>query len=279
MPNSAIHEICCDTSLFSPTQLLPSAMMRESINGFARWTAEHVGGWRRLLREHRYSTVVGGASVDYLGSFGFFDHVTFHTETRMWAVPDGRKVHLEQDFIAGGKLVGRVHLLLIPVKLEDPDLFLAKPGALQGPLTDTFRADPEDTLREKRLAAVPRLRPQIEELSKNPCLGRSQDTFTLNRHKVEVADQWVYTEIPALVEPHRESMAFSLGQQNDEIRRVLGKPLRSVTFELVRPYYVFEKGTIRTAIYQTPDGLCFAHHLLNADATAEHGVVLERFEK
>jgi hypothetical protein len=42
---------------------------------------------------------------------------------------------------------------------------------------------------------------------------------------------------------------------------------------------VFEKGTIRTSIYRTPDELCFVHHLLDAEARTEHGVVLERFEK
>jgi hypothetical protein len=272
-----MHEIVCDTGHFTPTQLLPAAMLRESMNGFARWTAEHVGGWGPMLRQDRYSVVVGGATVEYLESFRFFDQVSFHTRTSLWAVRDGRKLHEEQDFIAGGQLVGRVHLLLIPVKLEDPDLFIARPAALAAPLADKFRADPEDKLREQRLAAQPRIGPQIEEIGKSPCLGRGQETFVLSRHHCELAEQWLYTEIPSLVGQRRDSLAFELGQRDDEIRSVLRKPLRSVSFELTRPYYLFETGTIRTAAHRTPDGVCFVHHLLGADASTEHGAVVERF--
>lgn len=271
MPLTGPYEIVCDTSQFTPLQLQPRSVMLWSMNCFARWVLDRAGGWIRMLHEHRTGIVVGGARVDYLEPFRFFDASRVEAYVRLWCEPKGAPVHAEYEFTAAGRPVARVRHTLIPVQLSGDESLAATPVRLSGELLERFLAEVDERERPRRA----RLAPAVEAREQGaPVVAERRATYRLHRHQCEVADQWLFTELPALAAAGREELAFSEGQSRPELRKALKLPLRTVDCEYLRPFFLFEEVTQVTRAYHGDDGIFYVHRLLGRDGVV-HGLVLE----
>src|SRR5688572_27204171 len=91
-------EMPVDTSLFTPLQLQPRAVLWMAMTGWARWLSEH---WEmsfpRLLDEHGIGMVVAGFDVDYLRPFSFFDSGALIAMVRVRVREDGALLFLDME--------------------------------------------------------------------------------------------------------------------------------------------------------------------------------------
>ena len=102
--------------------------------------------------------------------------------------------------------------------------------------------------------------------------------FTLFRHRCEVADQWVFFELPTLAAESRESLIDALQDDPDELSSSLGLALNDIYMEWRCPFYLFEKGRIKTQAYRLQGKLYFAHHVFNLTrANTLAAIVIEAF--
>ncbi len=103
--------------------------------------------------------------------------------------------------------------------------------------------------------------------------------FRIHRHLSEVAEQWSWTEVPALVESARENLALEDQSENKMmLRRSLSHRIARFDVEFSRPYFSFESGEIVSRAYDVAGHLAFVHKFTSNRGLHLHATVVEVFE-
>jgi hypothetical protein len=270
MPRTIRFEVPSDTSLFTPHQAQPRALLSLMMSGWARWIREHLVSFPRLVREHKVGVVVVGIHLEYVRPFGFFDGDSFDVVAGVGARKGGAQFDVSFDFTAGGATFARSLVLTRTVLLGDESSLAATPGRLPKDLLARFQPDELSETGTARI--VPDAVKALE--AGGPPLGTATDTFVVHRHLCEVADQWSFIDVPALAGEGREQLALSEGSKVAELRRGLSRPLKSIDVELGHPFYSFESGTRHSRVWADGDGLKCVHRLGSGDKI--HATVIER---
>jgi hypothetical protein len=267
-------ELVTDTSHFTALQLQPRALLQVSFNALSRWLKEHLISFPWLIREHRLSVVILGARIRYERLFGFFDSDSVQVEGGCRVMRGGTRLRFDVEVWAPAGLAATVSILLCPVAIEDPLTLAATPTTIADDVLERFAADEVDPGSPDR--TLPGLRQTIE--SEGTLVAEGSSSFLVDRHLCEVADQWAFTEVPALVGASSATIARERCDQRPELRHVLALPLRSFEMELMRPYFWFQAGQIRSRVYQQEHGMAVVHQLLS-DVPGEptHGIAIEEF--
>lgn len=271
---SVCFELVTDTSHFNPLQLQPRALLQISFNALARWLKEYLVPFPQLVQDHRLSVAILGASLTYEAPLRFFDDDSLRVEATCRLMEKGSRILLEVEFWGAGACAARVTLPLCPLAIEDPRSLAAAPTRIVGEMLERFAEDEIDAGSPPR--CLPRARRVHIEAGSRLADGTS--SFVVHRHLCEVADQWAFTEVPALVGASRESLAHEQGAGLPALNDALAKPLRSFDMELTRPYFWLQTGRVDTVAYRNDDGLAMIHRLTSdVPGRKVYGTVLERF--
>lgn len=274
MPRTVEFEVVADTSHFTPLQLQPRALLALSFNAMSRWIKEYLVSFPALIREHRSSVVITGASIRYGEPLGFFDGDALRVKAGMRSVRRGSRLQLDAEFRgSGGARAADTRVLFCPVEVVDPLSLAAQPRKFSAELMGKFLPDESDPRPPEE--PVPGLKEEIERL---PKLAGRTSSFKVHRHHCEVADQWAFLEVPCLIGENGETLALERAAQVPELKAVLSRPLRHFDMELSRPYFWFQEGRAETSVYRAPEGPALVHRLLSAGPGQDvHGVVVERY--
>ncbi len=265
-------DLVLDTSHFTPLQLQTRTLLQVSFNALSRWLKEHLVAFARLIQDHSLSVVIMGAGVRYGEPLGFFDGDSVQVDAGCRLVRDASRIVLDVSFSAAGREVANVTILLCPVRIDDPASLAASPTKVGGDVLGRFAAGEVQPGSPER--ALPPIVRAIE--SEGALLARAVSSFVVHRHLCEVADQWAFIEVPALVGAGREAMARDGAAA--EVSASLGRPLRAFDMELLRPYFWFQGGQVESRAFRWNGTLAVVHRLLSSVAGDElHGVVVERF--
>lgn len=268
MPRTVRWEVPNDTSLFTPHQLQPRAVGELAMSGWARWLRAHVVSFPKLIREHGVGVVVVGAEIEYLTSFGFLEADAFDAEAAVFVRKNGALFEVDLSCSAGGTPVVRVTTVVRTVLLADTQSLAATPGELPQPLLERFQPD------ERRESARRHLAPQVNALEASPePLGAASRPFVVHRHLCEVADQWSFIIVPDLASEGREHLALASGAKVPSLRKGVSRPIKKIQFELSKPFYAFEHGTLETRAWSTAEGLAFVHTMRSPSGV--HATVVE----
>lgn len=272
MPRQIRFSLPCDTSLFTPLQLQPQALLRLTMSGWAHWVQAHLHSFRTLLSELRFGVVVAGIQIDYAPTpLGFFDSDTLDVQAGLRVRKQGALLQLRVEVGAPSAApAAQVELVLVPLHIGDARSLAARPAPVPPPLLALFRPDEIEAGSPPR--AVGGL---VTEAAARPACGQWEGGFTLHRHLCEAADQWSFIEVPSLCAAGRETLALQGGAP----RGGLTRPLRSLSAELRRPFYVFEEGLLHTVAHGDLDEVHFIHQLSAPGARHEgpHATIIERY--
>jgi hypothetical protein len=274
MARTSVFEVTVDTSHFTPLQLQPRALLSLSFNALSRWLREHLVSFPELIRRHRRSVVILGARIDYEAPWGFFDGAGIDVTASLKVLRAGTRAELRVTFTALEATAAAVWILLCPVEIVDPVSLAATPAAFDGALLAAFQPDEIDPAPPRR--TLPSARAEIE--AQGVRLAEAGAPFVVHRHMCEVADQWAFFEVPALVGASRESMALSMGEGVPLLHDGLSRPLRRFEMELTRPYFWFQTGSVETTAYRHDSRLTMLHVLRSPVPGGDvHGVAVEWF--
>ena len=273
MPRYHEYLVPADTSLFTPLQLQPRAVLAMALSGGSRWLLDAGIGHQDMLRKHRLGVVIVGIDFSYDAPLTYFDANLIAVRTTLRVRKAGELVEQEVDYTSDGRRVARVRLVGRWLALGDEQSLAALPARLGAEALGRFAADEVESSAPAR--ALPPLLARLEQRGRP--LADWSSTTVLHRHMCEVADQWSYVELPALAGAAREELLLARMREHAALRDGLRKPLREFTSELRRPFYVFDKARIETRAIADDGELYFVHRLLGAEGGEEHAVVVERF--
>lgn len=261
-----------DTSYFTALQIQPRTALALTWNGYARWLKEYLVSFPTLIKDEKCGTVILGIEMDYPERVGFFDSDALEVEIGLRARRGGSRLALTSSFRSAGKVAVRVAINLCPLEIVDPLSLAARPAKLPPHLLAKFNADEVDEGSPER--GLPQWLAMVE---KGRLLCERTSGFTIHHHFCEVAEQWSFVEVAAIVEGSREPMALDEGGKHPLLRESLRKPLSRMSTELSAPYFVFEEGRVQTRAYDVDGRLHFIHRLLAAHTDDVHGTIIESF--
>jgi hypothetical protein len=270
----SVFHVVTDTSHFNPLQLQPRALLSLSFNALSRWLKEHLVSFPELIRRHRTSLVILGASIDYEQPLGFFDGDGLEVDAALRVLSAGRRAELGVVFTGVLGRAARVRIVLCPVHIEDPSSLAAAPGVLGEGLLARLEEDEREATSPVR--TLPEHLHRLETEGRE--VGRGTSAFVIHRHQCEVADQWAFIEVAGLVGGSREAMVLGRGDAGVELVDGLARPLSRFEMELRRPYFWFQAGVVDTTAYVHEGRLSFVHRLRSQVPGEElHGVAIEWF--
>ncbi len=270
MPRTVRFEVTSDTSLFTPLQAQPRALIWLMMNGWAKWARAHLVSFPTLVRDHRVGLVVVGIHLEYVEPFGFLDADAFEVEVRVAARKGGAVFDLAFEYIGAGRTFARSHGATRTVLLGDDASMAAVPGKLPAALMARFQ--PDEIVEGSPTRVVPGLIKALE--ASGPPLAAGTRPFLIHRHSCEVADQWSFIDVPGIAGEGREHLALGDGTRVPALRKGLSRPLRSIDVEMGHPFYSFESGTLESNAYLENDGITYLHRLRSSDKV--HATVIER---
>jgi acyl-CoA thioesterase FadM len=267
---SVTHPI--ETSLFTPTQFQPRALLQQSMSIGWSWFAEHMVSFPRFIRDHHTGMVVAGVELRYVRPFGFFDADAFTVTLEKFRLrKSGTQFAFEVRLSADGELFAKSEVVCILVRLSEDASLSARPAPLDGPLLAMVKQHEVDPSSPPR--SLPGL---LADIERGPCLAEGEDHLTVRRHLCEMADQWSFIELPGYTGGSREKLIAAT--ERPELVRGLKEPLQRFTAEFRRPLYLFDDATVQTRAYAAGDQLAFIHRLVNAGNPAhEYAVAVELF--
>lgn len=268
-------EVPAAPTLFSPLQVHPRQLLHLTMSGWNVWVREHLFSHQRLIREHNTSVVITGIHARYVEPFGFFDGEALRGETSVRVRKGGKLLETATRFTSGGRTAALVTLLLRAVLIGDPASLAATSGDIPMGLLERFLPDEID---ERPLArAVAPLLTRIEETGK--LLAEDFYTFTLPRDMVEFADQWMFSELPVLCARSREKMTLARAEKLPALVQGIANPIERLDAELLRPFFLYDEGTITTRAYDCDGHLAVVHHLHGTGHEAEmvRATLIEQF--
>jgi len=264
MVRTVEYDLVVDTSCFTALQLQPGLVLAQSWNSLAAWCRAHLVPYPQLVCEHGVGAVVLAVEVRYPQRLGFFDSDTLTVRTRLGLRRRGTRLEQHTTITAAARTAAAVRTVLCPVAIREPMSLTAEPAPLPDALAQRFRDDEVDPSAPER--TLPALLDAVRGFA-GP-IAEGLHPFRIARHHCELADQWAFPAVPALVGSAREELAVE-----HALTRGLAEPVTAIDIELSRPFYVFDHGVVATAAYEG----AFVHRLCADGQEEPHGVVVERF--
>ena len=265
-----------EPTLFGPFQFHARSLMLMSYSLMWSWCSTYLSvSFPGMIKEHHQSMVAVGAEVEYVEPFEMFSVDEFSVSVDEFKVRQGNSVFQVLHLIrAQGIVVARVKVRWKLLELDGDEALSATPGVIRPALLQKFLPEEVDLSRVERPLLA-----QLDNLKEHGQLGAEFEyDFTLFRHRCEVADQWVFFELPTLAAESRESLIDALQDDPDELSSSLGLALNTIYMEWRCPFYLFEKGRIKTQAYRLQGKLYFAHHVFNLTrANTLAAIVIEAF--
>jgi acyl-CoA thioesterase FadM len=275
MPRAIDWEETVDTSTFSAVQLQPGVVARLTWNALARWLRTHVVSFPTLIGQESTGLVVMGFHLEYRDPVSFFDCEAFRVRAAFRMMRRGERGQLDLRFSNESQELAIARLIVRPVAILDPVSLGAEPAPMPESLLSRFEADERESaspvrILPERLAAVETSGSLLAEYTK---------PFRIHRHLTEVAEQWSWTEVPALVETAKESLALEDQSENKMmLRQCLSQRLARFDVEFSRPYFSFESGEIVSRAYDVAGHLAFVHRFTSDRGAHLHATVVEVFD-
>jgi len=275
MPRSSTYEVVLDASLFTPTQLQPTAVGRLAFQAGTRWMRDHVCSHRTLVSKHQVGFVLWALQVDYEQPLRFLDadEVTVDVRARVRG-PHASQLEMAMSISSPSGVAVRTRATSVPLRLTGDASLSGAPSRLPETLLAAFHDD--EIERSPYLSQVRALRGELER--KGEQLGTNTTTFRIHRHHCEVADQWYWAETLGFAGGGREEFVMRHGNKASELRRVLTEGVRRVDVTWLRAGQLWDQLEVRTAAYRHGEDLAFTHELwITNDPTAgPYALVVER---
>lgn len=275
MPREVSFTEPITTTLFSPLQLRPRALLTLLSSSFARWMATYVAPFRQLIAEHHTAVVVQSLAVDYeTPDLKFEDADWLTVRTHMSITESGEWLYLSTNYLAEQRTVAHGRLVMRVLELAGDESLAARPGALPPHLRGLFESDevvPTDVRRTFRVSRPSTIGDEI--------VPPQKWHTTLFRSHCEVADQWSFVEMPELTTCARERL-FSADLSSSQIRRnsLLGAPFRNLRAVFRKPMFVLDECCVTTSAARLApphDDLIFTHNVTQAASSRPHLTVWE----
>lgn len=275
MPRAIEWEHTVDTSTFSAVQLQPGVVASLTWNALARWLRTYLVPFPQLIGQEATGMVVMGFHLEYRDPVSFFDCDAFRVRAALRILRRGERGQLDLHFFTDRRELAVARLILRPVAILDPISLGAEPAPLSESLLARFQADEVESASPQRL--TPARLAKVE--TAGVLLAETSTPFRIHRHLSEVAEQWAWTETPALVEGARENLALDdRSEQKRLLRQCLRRRLLRFDVEFSRPYFSFERGEIVSRAYLVANHLAFVHRFTSARGAHLHASVVEIFD-
>ncbi len=273
MPRAIAFEWPVDTRTFNCLQLQPGVVAALAWSALARWLRSYLVPFPRLIGEHDTGLVVMGFHLHYHEPGTFFDMDAIRVLATLRSMRQGERAVLDLSVRRPDEVtLADARLVLCPVRIVEPHSLAATPAPFDARLGERFRPDETTPLSPARV--VPELRTDVE--TGGSLIAEATRPFTIHRHLTEVAEQWSWTELPALLEASREAMAT-----RDDTPRVLLRavscPLRRLDIEFTAPLFSFESGATRSRAYDCGEaGLALVHRVTSDGGRVLNATAVER---
>ena len=275
MPRAIEWEEVVDTSTFSAVQFQPGAVASLTWNALARWLRTYLVSFPTLIRSELTGLVVMGFHLEYRDPVSFFDCEAFRVRGAFRMMRRGERGQLDLRLFTDSHELAIAQLIVRPVAILDPVSLGAEPAPMPESLLARFEDDELESASPVRI--LPGRLAAVE--TAGSLLGEYTKPFRIHRHLTEVAEQWSWTEVPALVETAKES--FALEDQSEHkmmLRRCLSHRIARFDVEFSRPYFSFESGEIVSRAYDVAGHLAFVHRFTSNRGSHLHATVVEVFE-
>jgi acyl-CoA thioesterase FadM len=275
MPRAIDWEETVDTSTFSAVQLQPGVVASLTWNGLARWLRTYIVSFPTLIAKESTGLVVMGFNLEYRDPVSFFDCEVFRVRAAFRMMRRGERGQLDLRLFSDSQELAIAQLIVRPVTILDPVSLGAEPAPMRESLMALFENDELESASPVRI--VPSRLSAIE--TTGSLLSEHTEPFRIHRHLSEVAEQWSWTEVPALVESARENLALEDQSENKMmLRRCLSNRIARFDVEFSRPYFSFEYGEIVSRAYDVAGYLAFIHKFTSNRGAHLHATVVEVFE-
>jgi acyl-CoA thioesterase FadM len=274
VPRSVEFDVTTDTRTFSAVQLQPGVIAATTWNALARWLRAYLVPFPSLIADEHVGLVVLGFHLTYHDPASFFECPVLTVRGALRILRRGERGQFDIRFVCKDRVLARAHLILCPVAIRDPITLGAEPAPLPERILDRLEAEEIEAGSPDR--PVPERLVAVE--TRGIALAEGKYPFTIHRHSSEAAEQWSWTEVPALCEAARESLA--LGNQSESratIRRCLGVPMMRFDVEFGRPFFSFESGSIVSRVFALSNRLGIVHRFTSGEGAALHATVVEVF--
>ena len=275
MPRVIEWEETVSTSTFSVIQLQPGIVASLTWNAIARWFRTYIVSFPSLIKDEAIGLVVIGFHLEYRDTVSFFGCEAFRIRGAFRMMRRGELGQLDIRIFNESCELAVAQLIVRPVSIVDPISLGAEPAAMPKILLDRFNLDEVVSFSPERV--VPERLGAVE--TTGTLLGEYMKPFHIHRHLSEVAEQWSWTETPALVESARESFVLTDQSKNKVLlRRCLRNRLLRFDVEFSRPYFSFESGEIVSRAYDVANHLAFVHRFTSNGGKNLHATVVEVFD-
>ena len=263
-----------DTSTFSAVQLQPGVVASLTWNALARWMRTHAISFPKLIKDEATGMVVMGFHLGYRDPVSFFDCEAFKVRGAFRLMRRGERGQLDLRFFSLDHELATVRLLVRPVAILDPVSLGAEPAPVPDSVMALFKEDELESGSPERM--VPARLAAIE--TQGTLLAEHSVPFRIHRHLSEVAEQWSWTEVPALVESSRETLALDhAGDHKRFIRQCLRQPIARFDVEFPRPFFSFERGEVVSRAYDVGGRLAMVHRFTSHKGSFLHATAVEVF--
>jgi len=275
MPRAIDWEETVDTSTFSAVQLQPGVVASLTWNALARWLRTYIVSFPTLIGKESTGLVVMGFNLEYRDPVSFFDCEAFRVRGAFRMMRRGERGQLDIRLFSETQELAIAQLIVRPVSILDPISLGAEPAPLKESLLTKFEVDEVESTSPVRI--VPSRLAAVE--TTGSLLAEHSQPFRIHRHLSEVAEQWSWTEVPALVESARENLALEDQSENKmKLRRCLSNRIARFDVEFSRPYFSFESGEIVSRAYDVAGRLALVHKFTSKRRSHLHATVVEVFE-
>ncbi|MCJ7701626.1 MAG: hypothetical protein MUO62_08600 [Anaerolineales bacterium] len=275
MPRAIDWEETVDTSTFSAVQLQPGVVASLTWNALARWLRTYIVSFPTLITKESTGLVVMGFHLEYRDPVSFFDCEAFRVRGAFRMMRRGERGQLDLRLFSEAHELAIAQLIVRPVAILDPVSLGAEPAPMPESLLAQFEDDEVESSSPLRI--VPARLAAVE--TTGSLLAEYTKPFRIHRHLSEVAEQWSWTEVPALVESARESLALEDQSENKMmLRGCLSNRIARFDVEFSRPYFSFESGEIVSRAYDVAGHLAFVHKFTSNRGAHLHATVVEVFE-
>jgi acyl-CoA thioesterase FadM len=275
MPRAIEWEEVVDTSSFSAVQLQPGRVASITWNALARWMRTHAISFPALISKESTGMVVMGFHLDFRDPVSFFDCDAFRVRAAFRIMRRGQRGQLNLRIVSDERELAVARLIVRPVAILDPISLGAEPAPLSDRVMACFRDDEIESASPER--CVPERIALVE--SEGSLLAEHTHPFRIHRQLCEVAEQWSWTEVPALVESSRETLALDhRGDHRHSIRRCLSQRIDRFDVEFTRPFFSFDVGEIVTRAFDVSGHLGMVHRFTSNSGSRIHACVVEVFK-
>jgi len=275
MPRAIDWEETVDTSTFSAVQLQSGVVASLAWNALARWLRTYIVSFPTLIAMESTGLVVMGFHLEYRDPVSFFDCEAFWARGAFRMMRRGERGQLDLRLFSDSHELALARLIVRPVAIVDPVSLGAEPACMPESVLARFEDDEMQSASPERI--VPFRLAAVE--TTGSLLAEYIKPFRIHRHLSEVAEQWSWTEVPALVESARESLALEDQSENKMLlRRCLSHRIARFDVEFSRPFFSFEHGEIVSRAYDVAGRIAFIHKFTSNRGMYLHATVVEVFE-